>query len=168
MPPQRDLLSDLALGAAAGVAATWVMGQVSTALYAREDEEARAREDRARGHRPAYEVAAEKAGRAAGAELGAQQRERYGEAVHWGLGAGAGAVYGVLRSRTDWASLGFGTLYGTLFFLTVDEGGNTVLGLTPPPQEFPWRTHGRGWLAHAAFGAAAEAAMRVTDELRAD
>jgi len=40
----------------------------------------------------------------AGRELSEDQRKQYGQAIHWALGAGAGALYGALRPRSDVAS----------------------------------------------------------------
>lgn len=161
MSTRRDVTSDLLLGAAAGVAATWVMGKASSALYARENEEARRREDRAREGKTAYGVAAEMVGHALGKDLDDEQRKKYGSAIHWGLGAAAGAVYGFLRPRFAWASWGLGSLFGVLFFVTVDEAGTTLLGLTPPPQDFPWQTHGRGLASHVVFGVTTEAILSM-------
>lgn len=159
----RSFLTDLLIGAAAGAVATWVMGKATTAMYEYEGEEAREQEDEARGGKTAYGVAAEKAAAMAGQELHDKQRQRYGGAIHWALGAGAGALYGVLRHRTSWASAGFGALYGTLFWLVMDEGSNTVLGLTPPPGEFPWETHARGLTGHLVYGVTTEAALQLAE-----
>jgi uncharacterized membrane protein YagU involved in acid resistance len=74
-----------------------------------------------------------------------------------------GAVYAVLRRRVPWASLGFGTLYGALFWLAVDEAANTVLGLTPPPGEFPWEAHARGLGGHLVYGVATEAGLKLAE-----
>ena len=160
---ERSLFGDLLVGAVAGVVATWVMDKGTASMYEREGEVTRQRESAAREGKTAYGVAAEKAAGAAGRELSDEQRQRYGTAVHWALGAGAGALYGVLRQRTPWISLGFGTLYGVLFWLIVDEGANTSLGLTPPPQEFPWETHARGLAGHLVYGATAEAAFTAAE-----
>ncbi|MGH7446682.1 MAG: hypothetical protein ACREK1_12185 [Longimicrobiales bacterium] len=54
----NGLLTDIALGAAAGLAATWVMGHVTSYMYEHEDSAAREREDAAREGRTAYGVAA--------------------------------------------------------------------------------------------------------------
>jgi uncharacterized membrane protein YagU involved in acid resistance len=163
MNRERNLLADLTLGILAGVAATWVLDRATTMMYERQDEEATKREQEVMGGETAYGVAAEKAAGLAGRELSEKQRQRYGAAVHWALGAGAGALYGALRSRTSWARLGFGSLYGVLFWLLVDEGANTLLRLTPPPQEFPWESHARGLAGHLAYGVAAEAALQLGD-----
>lgn len=163
MGRERNLIADLMLGALAGALATWVMDKGTTVLYEREGEETRKRESEARTGKTAYGAAAEKLAGAAGTELSQKQRQSYGLGIHWALGAGAGALYGVIRRRTPWAALGFGTLYGLLFWLVVDEGANTALGLTPPPQEFPWETHARGLAGHLLYGVAAEATLRASE-----
>jgi uncharacterized membrane protein YagU involved in acid resistance len=162
----RDLLADILIGLAAGVAATWVMDQATTAMYEREPEEAKERENEARGDRTAYEIAAEESARLAGFDLTAEQRKKGGAALHWALGAGAGAGYGALRNISPYAGAGSGLAYGTLFWLAMDEGALTLLGLTPPPKEFPWQTHARGLAGHLVLGAVIEAAFALTDQLR--
>lgn len=159
------ILGDALKGAAAGVAATWVMGKVTTALYERESAAARRREDEAREGRTAYGVAAERTAAMLGREIGEDQRARYGSAIHWALGAGAGAAYGAARGRIPGAGLANGLLFGAAFWAVIDEGANVALGLTPGPTRFPWQTHARGLAGHLVFGVAAEGALRVLDEL---
>lgn len=158
-----SLAADVAKGALAGALATWVMGYATGYLYEHEAEEAREAEDEARGGRTAYGVAAEKAAGAVGRELGEDERARYGSALHWALGAGAGAVYGALRGRLPGAEAGNGLLFGAGFWAVVDEAGNTALGLTPGPGAFPWQTHARGLAGHLVFGLAADTALRAMD-----
>lgn len=160
-----DPLGDLVKGAIAGVAATWVMGQVTALLYEHESEQAREREDAARGNRTAYGVAAEKAAGAVDVELSEAQRQRAGAAIHWVLGAGAGAAYGLLRNRLPGADAGAGLVFGSAFWLAIDEGANYALGLTPGPTAFPWQTHARGLAGHLVFGLSAEAALRLLDQV---
>lgn len=160
-----SLVGDLARGALAGAAATWVMGQLTTYLYEHEAREAREAEDSAREGKTAYGAAAEKVAGLAGRELSDEQRKQAGSALHWLLGAGAGAVYGALRHRVPGADLGNGLLFGTAFWAVVDEGANTVFGLTPPPQAFPWQTHARGLAGHLVFGLAADTALRALDRV---
>lgn len=165
MSRDRSLLLDIAAGALAGLAATWIMGRVTTFLYEREDAQARKEEDDARDGKTAYGVAAEKAAALVGRELNPQQRDALGSGLHWGLGMGAGAAYGVLRHKMPVSKWGSGVAFGTAFWALVDEGANTVLGLTPKPQEFPWQAHARGFAGHLAFGLAADATLRLTDRL---
>jgi hypothetical protein len=160
-----DLVGDLVRGALAGVAATWVMGQVTTYLYENESKAAREAEDEARGGKTAYGVAAEKAAGAVGRELSDDQRQQAGSAIHWVLGAGAGAAYGVMRSRVPAADAANGLLFGTAFWAVIDEGANTALGLTPGPAAFPWQTHARGLVGHLVFGVAADASLRLLDRV---
>lgn len=157
------LAADLVKGAIAGAVATWVMGQATTYLYENEPRQAREAEDEARGGKTAYGVAAERAAGLAGRKLTEDQRKQAGAAIHWALGAGAGAVYGALRHRVPGADAGGGLLFGTAFWAVVDEGANTALGLTPGPTAFPWQTHARGLAGHLVFGVAADAALRVLD-----
>src|SRR6266542_4889556 len=86
-------------GAIAGAVATWVMGWITTYMYERENQDTRQAEDRARGGKTSYGVAAEKAAGLTGRSLDDQERERLGLLIHWGLGIGTGAVYAVLRRR---------------------------------------------------------------------
>jgi hypothetical protein len=165
MGKRNDGLGDLVRGALAGLAATWVMSQVTTVLYERENEAARKKEDDARGGKSAYGVAAEKGAGLLGIELSDEQRATAGSAVHWVLGAGAGAAYAAMRGRVPYADAGGGLLYGAVFFLAVDELGNTALGLTPGPQAFPWEAHARGLAGHLAFGAATEFSIRALERI---
>lgn len=163
--PQREdsILTDAVKGALAGAAATWVMGQVTSYLYQHEDKGVQDEESEARGGKTAYGTAAEKAAGMVGQELSDDQRKQYGSAIHWALGAGAGAVYGVLRHRVPGAGRGNGLLFGAAFWALVDEGANTALGLTPGPTAFPWQTHARGLAGHLVFGVAAETALQLSE-----
>ncbi len=166
MREHDGLLVDLALGAAAGLAATWVMNQATTFLYEREDPEAREREDAARGGKTAYGIAAEKAAGALGIRLSPAVRKKLGTGIHWALGAGGGAAYGVLRRRVPLLDAGQGLAYGAAFFAVMDEGANTALGLTPPPRAFPWQAHARGLAGHLVYGVVTDTLLDAADRVR--
>ena len=161
----RTLLTDLALGAAAGVAATWVMGQATTYLYEHEDLLAREREDTARGGKTAYGIAAERVAGAVGRQLSDQQREKLGAGIHWALGAGAGAAYAALRRRVPYADAGQGLAFGATFFALMDEGANTALGLTPGPAAFPWQAHARGLAGHLVYGVVTDTLLDAAERV---
>jgi hypothetical protein len=150
-------------GAFAGAVATWVMEQVTTYMYEHENRAARQREDEARGGKHAFAVAAEKTARLTGIHLSEGQQQRLGLAYHWGLGLGAGALYGALRPRIGWLDRGQGALFGLLFFLLIDEAMNTAFGLTPPPRAFPWQAHARGLAGHLVYGLVTETALDALD-----
>jgi hypothetical protein len=152
-------------GALAGAAATWVLDKVTSALYERESNAVRERENRARGGTAAFEVAAQKLAHLGGRQLGTQQRQRYGQAIHWGRGAAAGAAYALLRERLPASPLARALLFGTAFWLAADELANPLLGLTPGPGAFPWQTHARGLAGHLAYGAIADAAYSTLERV---
>ncbi|MQA91269.1 MAG: DUF1440 domain-containing protein [Gemmatimonas sp.] len=158
-----DVLEDLARSALAGAAATWAMGPVTTYLYEHESKQARNAEDEARAGKTAYDTAAEKAAGILGQEVSEEQRRRAGSAIHWALGTGAGAAYGVLRNRLPGAEACAGLLFGTAFWLVIDEVGNYALRLTPAPTAFPWQTHARGLVGHLVFGVTAHAVLKALD-----
>lgn len=162
---ERGLATDLALGALAGVAATWLMDRATTYLYEHEDEAARREEDEARGDRTAYGVAAQKVAKSVGQDLDEEQEQTLGAAIHWVLGIGAGALYGAMRHRVPGIDLGQGAVFGTAFWLLVDEAANPILGLTPGPVAFPWQTHGRGLAGHLVFGIVADTVLDMADEV---
>jgi hypothetical protein len=163
MARRSDTMGTLLDGVVAGIAATWLMGKVTTYLYEKEDPRAREREERARQGTSSYGVAAEKAAGLAGESLSDEQRKRYGERLHWALGAGAGAVYALLRDRLPAAATAGGLLFGTAFFLLMDEGLVYALGLTPGPSNFPWQSHARGLAGHLTYGAATERALTLIE-----
>ncbi|HSA55588.1 MAG TPA: DUF1440 domain-containing protein [Gemmatimonadaceae bacterium] len=162
---KRHLARDVLQGAAAGAVATWLMGRVTTFLYDRENWEAREREDRARDGRTSYEMAAMKVARTFGRSLDAREQAALGNALHWTLGIGAGAMYGALGHEGRDLSLRRGLKFGTGFWLFMDETVTPALGLTPGPRAFPWQAHARGLVGHAAYGIAVEAAFRALRRL---
>ena len=167
MKSDRNLCTDLALGALAGAAATWIMGKTTSYLYEKEDTQARRREDQARGDKTAYEVAAEKAAHFAYRQLSEDERKKLGSAIHWSVGIGSGALYALLRRKLAGGGpgreLATGALFGTAVWLLLDEVGNPALGLTPGPAAFPWQAHARGLAGHLVLGLATEGVLQVAD-----
>jgi hypothetical protein len=163
MRGRSDTVGTLLDGVVAGLAATWLMGQVTELLYERENPAAREREDRVREGKSSYGTAAEKIAKLAGTSLSDEQRKRYGSGLHWALGAGAGAAYALLRDRMPAVGAAGGLLFGTAFFLLMDEGVVYALGLTPGPSKFPWQSHARGLAGHLTYGATAERALTLLE-----
>lgn len=63
-----------------------------------------------------------------------------------------GAVYMLLRRRTDLSPMPAGLLVGTAMSLLVDEGMTPLLGFTAPNRDYPLVTRLRGFVAHLVFG----------------
>ncbi|MBA3346113.1 MAG: DUF1440 domain-containing protein [Gemmatimonadales bacterium] len=158
---RNGIVTDMARGAVAGVAAWWAMDQTLRILYDHEHPSARRAEDRARAGVPALEVVAERAAALAGVTLSDERRQAAGTAMQWVVGIGAGMLYGVLRSRFPAVRAGRGLAYGAAFSLGFDEGAVPLLGFAPGPAAFPWQTHARGFVGHLVFGAVAEATLTV-------
>jgi hypothetical protein len=165
MRENGHIVRDLVKGAVAGAAATWVMGQVTTWMYEQESEATRDRENRARGGKTAYGVAAEKAAAIGEVDLSEDERQQAGRAIHWALGIGAGAAYAVMRNRWPASARFKGLPFGAGFFLIVDEALNPVLGLTRGPRAFPWQTHARGLGGHLTFGLVSEVVLEGLDRV---
>lgn len=155
----------LVKGAVAGAAATWVMERVTTTLYRRESKEARQEEERARQGELSSSVAARKMASSVGVSLDEDAQKKLGNALHWGLGIGAGTAYAAMRERIAGLDCGRGIGFGTAFFLLMDEGVNTALGFTPPPKAFPWQAHARGLAAHLTFGLITYMALNALDRV---
>jgi hypothetical protein len=165
VPRRMSVVTDLVVGAAAGAAATWVMGQATTWMYAWEDEQARDRENRAREGKTAYARAADRIARGVNRDLSDEQQEQAGSALHWMTGLAAGAAYAVASRRWPAVRRAGGLPFGTGFFLTIDEGMNAVLGFTPGPRAFPWQAHARGLAGHLVFGLTVETMLSIYERV---
>lgn len=165
MKHEGHILADLVKGSVAGALATWVMGRTTTYLYDREPPAARKAEEQARDGQTAFARGAKQGAELVGFELRPELQQKAGQALHWTVGIGAGALYAVLRRRVDQAEWAQGLGFGTGFWLLVDEGLVPALGLTPGPLGFPWQTHARGWLGHLTFGFVVDTTLDVLDQV---
>lgn len=163
---KKTVGNDALWGALAGAVATVALDKVTGALYERESRVDRFRENWARGGKSATEIAASRIAEASGSSLSREAESAAGHALHYALGIGAGALYGVLRRRMPAVRAGRGLLYGAAFWLVADEIAVPAAGLTPGPRAFPLATHARALLGHLAFGLAADAALSAADLAR--
>jgi uncharacterized membrane protein YagU involved in acid resistance len=88
--------------------------------------------------------------------------------IHYGLGVGWGPLYCLLRRRSTLSPLAAGAAAGAALSLVIDELANGVLGITPPPQEFPASAHLRGLMTHLAWGITAAAVAETSFRLLRD
>ena len=139
------------------------MDAVTTLIQERQPEEITERENAVRGKKSAYEIAAEKGAKLAGHRLLAKQRKAIGVGIHWTLGVGSGALYGVIRNRVRYVGIGSGVAFGIAMFALLDEAALAALGLVPPPNEFPWQTHARGFAGPLVLGAILDGAFDLAD-----
>jgi hypothetical protein len=174
----NPVINEVVWGALAGGVAAWVMQQVTRTIYAHESEQVKAREKAARRnelpHGPVVEqealsgisgggaVAVEKAAGFLGKPLSSAERQKLAFGVQYGLSMSAGMTYALVRHHAPAIAWGHGLAFGVLFWLAADEVGNTLLGLTPPPDAFPGQTHARGLAGHLAFGLVLETILEIT------
>jgi hypothetical protein len=143
------------MGAAAGLAASWVMSKFHGAWKDASDEA----DD---GGEPNTVKAADAVAEATmGEPLPDKYREPAGTAVHYGFGTFLGVVYGAAVELRPATSAGFGTAYGAAVSLLADEMAMPTLGFSPPAPEVAASTHLRGFVSHLVFGVSLEGVRRL-------
>ncbi len=162
----QSVAGDLTFGAIAGTVATFALSGMSQLLYANASHTNRFREEWARRGQSATKVAARKLADTAGVRMTKQQELATEGAVHFGIGAGSGAVYGAIRNHIPAPAITKGLGFGASLWLLGDEGLNPALGLTPGPSSFPWQTHARGLVSHLVFGLVTEGVLSLADYYR--
>lgn len=174
------MLADALIGAAAGALGVWVMDRFDWFMWSRESPETRRRTTAARpgGESPAHAVAtklktlvgadgsgsaevAEKIERLDAQGLWGDRHHVAGTAVHYGIGMGPAAIYGIYRDKLPLSGAARGALYGLTIFLTHDEAVNAMTGLSGRPQDYPWQAHARGLITHLVYGVVTDAATSV-------
>jgi hypothetical protein len=157
---KRTLKRDAIRGAIAGAVATWLMDLVTTGVL--EQQSARDR-DREAAARPNGQGSVGNligvVERATGVRVGGSVRPTLSQAIHYGLGALPGALYGMLRHRIPGIAAGRGFAYGVFLFVANDEIANTELGLAGPYGAYPLSSHWRGLVGHAVLGVATDAGL---------
>jgi len=177
-----DLMKGLAAGIVGGLAASVVMNQFQKLLSKMTNSDKRshgaqslqqgspkrgiARELKKRGKDDANDDAA---GRLANAisvgvfnrELTEREKEAGGTALHYAYGISMGAVYGAAAEVLPAVTAGAGLPYGTLIWISADEGVVPLLGLSKPPTEYPLSIHAYALASHLVYGLTTEAVRRI-------
>ena len=154
----RDILA----GAVAGAAAIWVADKLDQAIYDAGGPEGVRKTEAARpgGMDPAH-VLARRAADAVGVDVGDPKDNPAGHTIHYGIAAGMGALYGLLRGMAPGVTTGRGALFGFAMFIVQDEIGNTLMGTAGNPLNYPIRDHARGAAAHTLFGIVTDLGTRL-------
>jgi putative membrane protein len=84
-------------------------------------------------------------------------RENAGQVVHYVTGAALGALYGLIAEYRPEVTKGFGSAFGTMTSLVLDEAAVPAAGLSGKPTETPPAVHAYGLSAHLVYGIALEA-----------
>lgn len=83
-------------------------------------------------------------------------REDAGQVVHYVTGALLGAAYGVVAEYRPAATKGFGSAYGVVTSLLLDETAVPAAGLSKGPTETPLGVHLYGLAGHLVYGTVLE------------
>ena len=96
-----------------------------------------------------------------GRPLDEREKDVGGSLFHYGFGAVAGAVYGMLAATSPRVTTGGGAPYGAAVFLTAGELGVPMAGLARRPTEYPASRHLAALATHVVFGVTLEAVRHL-------
>ena len=160
-----DLVKGLVAGVAGGLLASFLMEQFQAAWSAAGAANVHVfKKRRGRQARPYDRESSER-------HLGKNYRPQdsgglqalAGEAVHYGMGAGAAAVYGVAAEIAPIVTVADGLAFGTGVWLLADEVAVPKAGLSKPPKEIPLTTHIYALASHSFTAGSPRRSSRNTD-----
>lgn len=156
---------DVVNGLVAGAAATQALVSTGSWMYAHENDAARKREEEIRKDAQVtpLQKPVRRAAEALDVPLSKEGEERVGNALAWTMSIAGVVAYAAARRRFPAIRAGRGLAFGAATWLLEDELMMWGLGLTPPPQEYPWQAHARGLATHLAHGVVAELALEALD-----
>jgi uncharacterized membrane protein YagU involved in acid resistance len=96
-----------------------------------------------------------------GHSLTAREKEIAGPIVHYAVGTTAGAVYGLAAEYEPDVTTLAGIPFGAAFWMVVDEGALSLLGLAKGPTAYPISTHAYALASHLVFGLSAEVVRSI-------
>lgn len=158
----NSIMGGLARGAIAGAAGVWALHELDKYLASQESASVRAATVAARpGGLDPQHVIADRAMRAAGAELAHPRHNSIGMGLKYAIGMVPAALLGALRDRLAWLTAGRGFAFGVAAWAIEDEWLGTRTGIAGRPGQYPWQVHGRGFLGHIVYGLTVDAVLRV-------
>jgi putative membrane protein len=159
----------LVAGVAGGLVASWVMEEFQ-ALWSKLEESLEGSEEgggsegvegKSQGVGEEQEPATVKAAEAISEnvfdhELTKKEKDVAGPAVHYAMGAGSAALYGVMAEFVPEVTTGAGVPFGTAVWLLADEAAVPALGLSKGPAEYPLSKHVYALASHFVYGLTTE------------
>jgi putative membrane protein len=157
-----DIMKGLLAGVAGGLLASFLMEQFQAAWAAAS---AAISSEKKRGGRKADPTTVKAANlvseKITGRKIPADYKAVAGEAMHYGMGAGSAAVYGLLAEVAPFVTIGDGAGFGTGVWLLADELAVPRAGLSKPPKEIPLTTHVYALASHLVYGWITETVRRA-------
>jgi hypothetical protein len=170
---KQEFWKGLVAGSAAGLVGTVAMtqfqtlwGKASQKLSGRREEQSSGSESGSgEDGEDATMKTAGKLAEAAGYQLSYAQRKKAAPIVHYGFGAGMGAIYGSLvelgprelRRHPLLSGIGF----GSLLFAGADEVVVPAMGLAEQPEKMPLSSHLFALSSHVVYGLTAGAVRQA-------
>ena len=159
---ELDLMKGLLAGVAGGLLASFLMEQFQTAWSFAAEAIHPSEKQRGRPADPTTVKAANAISeKVTGRKVPAKYKPAAGEAVHYGMGMGSAAVYGVLAEVAPVVTIGDGLAFGTGVWLLADEVAVPAAGLSKAPQEIPLTTHIYALVSHLVYGWITETVRRA-------
>jgi putative membrane protein len=93
--------------------------------------------------------------------LSKAEKRKAGPAMHYGFGVLTGAAYGVLAELAPAVTRGVGAPFGAAVWLGADEIAVPAFRLAGPPWEHPPSVHARALAAHLVYGVTTEGVRRL-------
>jgi putative membrane protein len=159
---ETDIMKGLLAGVAGGLLASFLMEQFQVAWSAASAAISSEKKGGGRKADPTTVKAANLVSeKITGRKIPADYKPIAGEAVHYGMGASAAAVYGVLAEVAPVVTVGDGVGFGTGLWLLADELAVPKAGLSKPPKEVPLTSHVYGLASHLVYGWITETVRRA-------
>jgi putative membrane protein len=99
--------------------------------------------------------------RMAGRSLSEEEEEVSVQAIHWGFGALAGGVYGVLAEYHPAVTRRVGASFGLALCGITHASALPMMGLTERPGDQPAREHASELVTHVIYGVVTELTRRL-------
>lgn len=149
------ILKDLALGAGAGLFATYVMTKFQE----------RRSSGKSRGTPATVKLADRVSQTLVHHPVPKENRKLSGNLVHYGFGAAMGMIYGLLNDRRRAGQLFSGTGYGTLVWILADNLLVPLMGLSKWPGKQPLKDHVSALSSHLVYGKALSRTLASEKEI---
>ena len=98
--------------------------------------------------------------RMAGRSLTDEEEEVSVQAIHWGFGALAGGLYGMLAEYAPAVRGRLGASFGLTLFGLTHVSALPMMGLTEKPEDQPAREHASEVITHVIYGVTTELVRR--------
>ncbi len=157
---RRALWKGLVAGAAGGLAGAWTMNEAHAALAKLKKQEQQESPANGESEDATMKAADKVVSVTSGRRLSHEQKKKAGPIVHYAFGAAMGALYGAVVERRRRLTPAAGPIFGSALFVSADEIGVPLAGLSGPPTDYPISTHLEALAAHVVYGATADLVRR--------